>query len=168
MANGEDYSDLMGQIKNIRRMQKERALDLATKIPARGMYRAAGYTPAQLEAFAPMPGKFLPSDAAEFNKDLLAAFNSLTEASAAPDASEEKRMIERVKFYKAALQEGVKILNNKAKLGTEVEKTRLSAQIKRSQETIDSLDKAEGVKSGSGRTGMSEQQRGRQVSIGSH
>ena len=89
MANGEDYSDLMGQIKNIRRMQKERALDLATKIPARRMYGAAGYTPAQLEKFAPMPGKFLPSDAAAYNKDLLDAVNPLTEASAAPDASEE-------------------------------------------------------------------------------
>ena len=159
MAEEQDYSDLMGQIKNIRRMQKERALDLATKIPARGMYRAAGYTPAQLEAFAPMPGKFLPADAATYNKDILAAFNALTEASANPDADSEERMKQRVNFLKAALQEGVKVMNNKAKLGTDVEKARLSAQIKRTEATIDALDTAEGV-SGSGRTGQSETSKG--------
>ena len=150
MANGEDYSDLMAQIKNIRRMQKERALDLATKIPARGMYRAAGYTPAQLEQFAPMPGKFLPSDAAAYNKDLLDAFNTLTEASAAPDASEEERMKQRIIFHKAALQQGVELLNKRAQLATEVEKTRLNAQVKRTNELIDAIDTAEGVGGSSG------------------
>ena len=161
MAEEQDYSDLMGQIKNIRRMQKERALDLATKIPARGMYRAAGYTPAQLEAFAPMPGKFLPADAATYNKDILAAFNALTEASANPDADSEERMKQRVNFLKAALQEGVKVMNKRAQLGTDVEKARLSAQIKRTEATIDALDTAEGVSgSGSGRSGKSEQEKG--------
>jgi hypothetical protein len=150
MANGEDYSDLMGQIKNIRRMQKERALDLATKIPARGMYRAAGYTPAQLEQFAPMPGKFLPSDAAAYNKDLLAAFNTLTEASAAPDASEEERMKQRIIFHKTALQQGVELLNKRAQLATDVEKTRLNAQVKKTNELIDAIDTAEGVGGSSG------------------
>ena len=164
MAEEQDYSDLMGQIKNIRRMQKERALDLATKIPARGMYRAAGYTPAQLEAFAPMPGKFLPADAAAYNKDILAAFNALTEASANPDADSEERMKQRVNFLKAALKEGVTVMNKRAQLGTDVEKARLSAQIKRTEATIDALDTAEGVSgSGSGRSGKSEQEKGQQA-----
>ena len=159
MAEEQDYSDLLGQVKNIRRMQKERAFDLATKIPARGMYRAAGYTPAQLEALAPMPGKFLPSDAATYNKGLLEAFNELTAASANPDAGEEERMKQKVAFLKVALQQGVEVMNKRAQLGTDVEKARLRAQVDRTKETIDALDKAEGVTS-SGRTGKSEQRKG--------
>jgi len=101
----------------------------------------------------------MPADMAKYNKPLLDAYNELTAAQAAVGAGEEEQMKQRVIFHKAAMAEGVKLLNQKRKLANDIQKKKIDAQIKQAQEHIDVLDNMEGVTGTKG--GITEYDKGR-------
>jgi hypothetical protein len=164
MAVEEPKSDdqmamLMQQVRDIDMQQRRASMRLGGATAGRALYRQSGATFAQLQQLAPLPGGFNPSDLAAYNKPILDAFNELTAAQAAVGASDEEKMKQQVIFHKAVMAEGVKLLNKKRDLATEVEKKKLDAEINRAKEHIDALDSMEGRTGRSG--GISEYDKGR-------
>ena len=155
----EQMAMLMQQVREMDMQKRRQKLQLGGAIAGRAAYRQGGATFAQLQQFAPMPGNFLPADMAKYNKPLLDAYNELTAAQAAVGASEEEQMKQRVIFHKAAMAEGVKMLNKKRDLANDIEKKKIDAQIKQAQEHIDVLDNMEGVTGTKG--GITEYDKGR-------
>jgi hypothetical protein len=155
----EQMAMLMQQVRDMDMQKRRQAIQLGGAIGGRAAYRQGGATFAQLQQFAPMPGNFMPADMAKFNKPLLDAYNELTAAQAAVGANEEEQMKQRIIFHKAAMAEGVKLLNKKRDVATEVEKKRIDKQIEQAKEHIDALDKMEGVTGTS--AGITDYDRGR-------
>jgi len=156
----EQMAMLMQQVRDIDMQKRRQAMQMGGAIGGRAAYRQSGATFAQLQQFAPMPGGFMPADMAKFNKPLLDAYNELTTAQAAIGGGNDKeQMKQRVIFHKAAMTEGVKLLNQKRKLANDIEKKKIDKQIDQAKEHIDALDNMEGITGKSG--GISEYDRGR-------
>jgi hypothetical protein len=155
----EQMALLQQQIRNIDMQRRRERAQMGGAIAGRAAYRQGGATFAQLQQVAPLPGGFMPSEMAKYNKPLLDAYNELTAAQAAVGAGEEEQMKQRVIFHKAAMAEGVKMLNKKRDLANDIEKKKIDAQIKQAQEHIDVLDNMEGVTGTKG--GITEYDRGR-------